>query len=57
MGAKRKQRDENIIKQHRRKILTVLFRQKLQDIEFERLVRIDFIKEIKDGKNKDIHLQ
>jgi len=54
MGAKRKQRSEDTAKQHRRKILDILFLQKLQDLEFEKLVKQGFIKEIKDDKN--LHL-
>jgi len=56
MGAKKKQRSENVQRRFRMIILDKLFKQKLQDLKFEKLVRQGFIKEIKDGKGESVHL-
>lgn len=56
MVNKRRQRSLNAARQHRIKVLDILFQQKLQDIKFERLVQEGFIKEIKDGESESVHL-
>ena len=56
MGSKRKQRSEDIARKYNATILAILFRQKLQDLKFEKLVQQGFIKEIKNGESESIHL-
>jgi len=53
---KRRERSLDAVKQHRMKVLDVLFQLKLQDIKFERLVREGFIKEIKDDESQSVYL-
>lgn len=53
---KRRERSENVAYKYKLAVLDILFHQKLQDIKFERLVREDFIKEIKDGESQSVYL-
>ena len=48
MGEKKKQRSKNVKELYRDKILSILWRQKMQDMKFEELIRQGIIKEIKD---------
>ena len=56
MVNKRRQRSLDAVKQHRMKVLDVLFQLKLQDLKFEKLLKTGFIKEIKDGESQSVHL-